>query len=825
VHGLKLKNQEEWWAYAKSEKKPRDIPNAPHSTYADAGWAGYGDWLGTGRRAPGDWRPFKAARTFVRGLKLKSRKEWTAYCKSGKKTQDIPTAARSIYADAGWVSWGDWLGTEREWRSFKDARAFARSLKLKNTTEWKVYAASGKKPRDIPTAANKVYADAGWAGWGDWLAAGHRKGGWRPFKDARAFVRGLKLKNISEWSVYARSEKRPHDIPKSPNAVYADAGWVSWGDWLGTGPRRGSWRPFKDARAFVRGLKLKNSEEWTACARSGKRPHDIPARPNAVYADAGWVSWGDWLGNERSEWRSFKDARAFVRHLKLKSSNEWRVYAKSKKRPQDIPASPHTVYADAGWVSWGDWLGTEREWRSFKDARAFVRGLKLKSQMEWWAYAKSGKKPHDIPSDPTRVYADAGWVSWGDWLGSKRRIGGWRPFKAARAFARALKLKSQTEWWAYARSEKKPPDIPNAPYSRYADAGWVSWGDWLGTKRRIGGWRPFRDARAFVRGLKLKSQMEWFVYVKSGKRPDDIPSNPQMVYADAGWVSWGDWLGTEHEWRSFEDARAFVRGLKLKNISEWSIYARSKKRPHDIPKSPHAVYADAGWVSWGDWLGTEHAWRSFKDARAFVRHLKLKSSNEWRVYARSKKRPHDIPASPHTVYADAGWVSWGDWLGNERSEWRSFKDARAFVRHLKLKSQTEWWAYAKSGKKPHDIPASPGGVYADAGWVSWGDWLGTGRRAPGDWRPFKAARAFVRGLKLKNQMEWIVYAKSGKKPDDIPSSPEKAYADAGWVSWGDWLGTGRERRRLAFAPGLKLKSHRERKAYATPTLQSAQGAR
>ena len=80
-------------------------------------------------------------------------------------------------------------------------------------------------------------------------------------------------------------------------------------------------------------------------------------------------------------------------------------------------------------------------------------------------------------------------------------------------------------------------------------------------------------------------------------------------------------------------------------------------------------------------------------------------------------------------------------------------------------------------------------VYADTGWVSWGDWLGTGRRTPGaGWRPFKNARAFVHRLKIKNSMEWKLYAKSGKRPHDIPTNPHTVKADAGWAGWTDWVG-------------------------------------
>ena len=140
-----------------------------------------------------------------------------------------------------------------------------------------------------------------------------------------------------------------------------------------------------------------------------------------------------------------------------------------------------------------------------------------------------------------------------------------------------------------------------------------------------------------------------------------------------------------------------------------------------------------------------------------------------RDYCKSGKKPADIPANPDKTYAEAGWAGMGDWLGTGRlathlRQYRSFKKARAFVRRLGLKSQTEWSEYSKSGKKPADIPADPYQVYAEDGWSGWGDWLGTGRLRRGTARSFKKARAFVRRLGLKSSTEWTDYCKSGKKP-------------------------------------------------------------
>jgi superfamily II DNA or RNA helicase len=326
------------------------------------------------------------------------------------------------------------------------------------------------------------------------------------------------------------------------------------------------------------------------------------------FADA--ISTRVWESVGRANWRKFEDARAFVHGLGLKSASEWREYCRSGKKPDDIPAKPYNTYAEAGWTNWGDWLGTGRvadkfrQYRSFKKARAFVRGLGLKSQSEWRDYSQSGKRPDDIPAAPQQTYAEAGWTSWGDWLGTGRvaaRLRQYRSFKKARAFVRSLGLKSASEWRDYSRSGKRPDDIPSSPNKTYATSGWSGMGDWLGTGTvapRSRQYRSFKKARAFVRGLGLKSQSEWRDYSQSGKKPDDIPAAPDNTYAEAGWTSWGDWLGTGRvaarlrQYRSFKKARPFVRRSDLKSVAEWWKYCQSGSKPADIPMFPNRVYAN-----------------------------------------------------------------------------------------------------------------------------------------------------------------------------------------------------------------------------------------
>jgi hypothetical protein len=381
----------------------------------------------------------------------------------------------------------------------------------------------------------------------------------------------------------------------------------------------------------------------------------------------------------------------------------------------------------------------------------------------------------------------------------------WRPFDEARTFVQSLGLKSVEEWWEYARSRAKPPDIPVSPHYLYAKAGWVSYGDWLGTGRvaaRLRQYRPFHDARAFVRALGLKSAAEWWDYCKSGKKPDAISGSPHLTYAGEGWAGLGDWLGTGtiapflRQYRPFEEARAFVHTLSLKSSDEWATYCKSGAKPDDIPTAASAVYKDHGWAGMGDWLGTgrTRSYRSFEQACDFVRELGLSSVQEWQRYCKSGLKPHDIPNAPEHVYRNSGWKSYSDWVGNGRNRnFLPFEKARTEVHKLCLNNEKEWRNCHASGKMPPGIPRKPELVYKSTGWCGWADWLRDGRPPikQSRYRPFEDARAFVHTLGLSSAVEWQTFCKSGNKPDDIPANPMSVYAKEGWTSLGDWLGTGR----------------------------------
>ena len=457
-----------------------------------------------------------------------------------------------------------------------------------------------------------------------------------------------------------------------------------------------------------------------------------------------------WEKLSRFNWMPFEEAKEFAHSLGLNNVNDWRLFQVSESKPKNIPSNPNNVYKES-WKSWGDWLGTfrianqKKTYKNFESARKYVRGLNLKYDKEWREFRKSGNRPPDIPSNPNIVYKDSGWISLADFIG----------------------------------------------------------GDRIAER---GVFKSFEVARDFVRKLNLKGQKEWREFRKSGNRPPDIPSNPNIVYKDSGWISLADFIGTKpgwnNKWMSFEKAREYIRSLNLKSQIDYQKFIKSNPTPNDFPRKVERVYKNNGWLSWGDFLGYSKGWngkyREFKEARKFVRSLSIKSHSEWKKFCDSGKKPIDIPFSGYITYKNKGWINAADYFGHNRTppqfrKYKSYKNAKAFVKKLNLKTQKEWKEYAVSGKKPDDIPSNPSNTYKKKGkWKGYGDWLGTDyisakTKSKARWS-FEKARKHVRRMNFKSLVEYRSYVLSEDGPLGLPVNLHRAYKGKGWKGSDDFLG-------------------------------------
>ena len=362
------------------------------------------------------FRSFEHARAFAHTLRFTSSEAWTEFCTNGQRPSDIPSNPQVTY-HRDWLGWRDWLGTGRtrnarskryEFRSFEEARRFARNLGLCGRTEWRRYCASPERPIDIPTNPNIAYRSQ-WKGWSDWLGTGNTINSFLPFEEARRIARGLRFGSLAEYYAAGRERVLPQGLPKDPRAAYRLFGWQGWGDWLGTArqstlEKRQKRRPFPELIDFVRSLGLHSKADWFRWAASDQRPDDIPVNPSDSYQSDGWRGWPHFLGTTNKKpgetvWRKFIDAREWTRSQGLQSIAEWKALKKDGRLPSDIPANPWNVYPDQGWTTIADWLGKDerhsknRKWRPFPEARDYARTLGLGNGAEWSAFCKSGNLP------------------------------------------------------------------------------------------------------------------------------------------------------------------------------------------------------------------------------------------------------------------------------------------------------------------------------------------------------------------------------------------------------------------------------------------------
>ena len=551
-------------------------------------------------------------------------------------------------------------------------------------------------------------------------------------------------------------------------------------------------KTFEEARTYARRLNCKSRYDWVLhCHVKGALPANVPPNPHEIYEEE-WKSWKDFLGlRQKVQFVPFEEARAFVRKLGLKGLKEWKAYCNWDPtdvglKPPNIPSSPHIYYAETGWLGYGDFLGTDntsfssKVFRSFDSARKFARSLGLTSSAQWVEYCKGNlkgltAKPDDIPSNIAREYQGYGFQGMNDFLNTafhreQKRLAAHRRFEEARDFVHSLKLKNLVEWNQYIKGQLKgkkklPKDVPTNPALVYKNQGWAGYGDWLGTFNVppfMMEFKSYEEARAFARKLGLVSSTQWIDYCK-GKmphlppKPDDIPHSVARSYNGKGWVDYQDFLMDDEtranysKFLPYEQAKAYVNNLGLKNVAEWHKYLKGKvkgldPKPDNIPTNPAVIYKDQGWVGMGEWLDNgafpyaSKDYRSFKEARSFVRDLGLRSSQEWVAYCKGEipnlpPKPIDIPANIVQQYTGKGWKGYKDFLATKRNrDWAKkampFQEARKQVRTLRLKSEAHWRSYSsgklrgKVGVRPVEIPSRPDVVYLREGWKGWEDWLG-----------------------------------------------------------------------------------------------------
>lgn len=143
-----------------------------------------------------------------------------------------------------------------------------------------------------------------------------------------------------------------------------------------------------------------------------------------------------------------------------------------------------------------------------------------------------------------------------------------------------------------------------------------------------------------------------------------------------------------------------------------------------------------------------------------------------------------------------------------KQNYLSFAEACTYVRALNLMGYKDWSEFTRSSRFPSYLPKSPWSHYAKSGWEGMNDFLGTpdcrlgcmhknrkkkfdslGRRVGLGTRflSYKEAKHVMVKFQLKTWAQWDEFRGTKKRPECIPSTPERFYKDKGWMGMKDFL--------------------------------------
>jgi len=172
---------------------------------------------------------------------------------------------------------------------------------------------------------------------------------------------------------------------------------------------------------------------------------------------------------------------------------------------------------------------------------------------------------------------------------------------------------------------------------------------------------PFEEARAYVHSLGLQSKLEWHDWCKQGKRPANVPCNPERVYKLSG-----EWAGTPRRAAPRRRAAGRRAGTANPRTAEPACERRVQELDHGARSRTSAERSrrrrDVARACFRDWLGFPERcalFLPFEEARAIVRTLGLQNEQEWERYCKTGKRPSSISyRRPEQVYTTGYPCKW-----------------------------------------------------------------------------------------------------------------------------------------------------------------------
>jgi len=337
---------------------------------------------------------------------------------------------------------------------------------------------------------------------------------------------------------------------------------------------------------------------------------------------------------------------------------------------------------------------------------------------------------------------------------------------------------------------------------------------------------PFKEAKRYVRKLKLKTKREWQEYSKDS-RPDFIPSNPNVTYKNE-WVSFQDWMGYKYKkgdenrkysvnkdfFKKWSHDMAYVLGFWFadgymyngkRNKPLMGVSQMDKKILENISKAMGSTYP----IHEEKTPNGNISYRIFIKNEEIVKDL-IALGGKYR-----KSLDMRFPSVPEDFLPDFIRGLWdGDgsaFIGKTGRAASAFTcgskkfvdefmnvlisnvklERPSIVRDKRRESAYMLVLQSNDSRRLREYIYQYGGICLTRKklvFESMGEIKLSSRDIAKSFLPYDEARSLIVDFKIKTQREWHKYWKKHKRPNTIPANPSCSYKDKGWIGWKHWLG-------------------------------------
>lgn len=255
-------------------------------------------------------------------------------------------------------------------------------------------------------------------------------------------------------------------------------------------------------------------------------------------------------------------------------------------------------------------------------------------------------------------------------------------YEQSKEYLKKFNIKSSYEFYSMVKSGSFIKEINKRPYDYFSTKKrntWVSWEDFLSFSKseQKKEFLSYEDSLNIVQKLGIKSWKDWCVkYKELDLASFKIPSNPDKIYKDKGWVSYSNWLGLSNyknisniKYLSYDYCKKYIK-KNFPEIINRSMWIKLDKSilPIEIPKRPDYIYKDKGWINWESFLDSKLSPLSkskllmdFESAKKYIINLKFKDQYEYYNYIVNNDI-NFLPKRPDSAYCK-NWKGYLDFLG------------------------------------------------------------------------------------------------------------------------------------------------------------------